>query len=76
VVPREQLWQRADGIARIIAARPAAAVQGTVRAVWESLDATRTQALRTGLAYTEIGNPISMAEVDRATAPRPAWTLR
>jgi enoyl-CoA hydratase/carnithine racemase len=76
VVPREQLWQRADGIARIIAARPAAAVQGTVRAVWESLDATRTQALRTGLSYTEIGNPISMAEVDRATAPRPSWTLR
>ena len=76
VVPREQLWQRADGIARIIAARPAAAVQGTVRAVWESLDVTRTQALRTGLAYTEIGNPIGTAEVDRATAPRPAWTLR
>ncbi|MFK4100313.1 enoyl-CoA hydratase/isomerase family protein [Streptomyces sp. NPDC019531] len=76
VLPREQLWDRADGIARIIAAKPAAAIQGTVRAIWESLDATRTQALRTGLSYTQIGNPVGKAEVDRASVPRGRWTLR
>jgi enoyl-CoA hydratase/carnithine racemase len=76
VVPADQLWKRADEIAAIIAAKPPAAVQGTVRAVWESLDATRTQALRTGLSYTQIGNPIGMAEVDRATVRRPQWRLR
>jgi enoyl-CoA hydratase/carnithine racemase len=76
VVPREQLWERAAEIARIIAAKPPAAIQGTVRAIWESLDATRTQALRTGLSYTQIGNPVGKAEVDRSAVPRGQWTLR
>lgn len=76
VLPSEQLWERADEIARIIAAKPPAAIQGTVRAIWESLDATRTQALRTGLSYTQIGNPIGKAEVDRSAVPRRQWTLR
>ena len=76
VVPREQLWEHADGLARIIAAKPPAAIQGTVRAIWESLDSTRTQALRTGLSYTQLGNPIGTAQVDRSQAPRPKWTLR
>ena len=76
VLPGEELWARADEIARIIAAKPPAAIQGTVRAIWESLDSTRTQALRTGLSYTQIGNPIGKAEVDRAAVPRGRWTLR
>jgi enoyl-CoA hydratase/carnithine racemase len=76
VLPREQLWGRADDIAHIIAAKPPAAIQGTVRAIWESLDSTRTQALRTGLSYTQIGNPIGKAEVDRSAVPRGQWTLR
>ncbi|WP_427924734.1 enoyl-CoA hydratase/isomerase family protein [Streptomyces sp. cg40] len=76
VLPGAELWDRADEIARIIAAKPPAAIQGTVRAIWESLDATRTQALRTGLSYTQIGNPVGKAEVDRATVPRGRWTLR
>jgi enoyl-CoA hydratase/carnithine racemase len=76
VLPRARLWDRADEIARVIAAKPPAAIQGTVRAIWESLDATRTQALRTGLSYTQLGNPIGKAEVDRAAVPRGKWTLR
>ena len=76
VLPRPELWSRADEIARIIASKPAAAIQGTVRAIWESLDSTRTQALRTGLSYTQLGNPIGQEQVDRATTPRPKWTLR
>ncbi|MFE2416158.1 enoyl-CoA hydratase/isomerase family protein [Streptomyces hokutonensis] len=76
VLPGGQLWDRADEIARVIAAKPPAAIQGTVRAIWESLDATRTQALRTGLSYTQIGNPVGKAEVDRAAVPRGRWTLR
>ncbi|MBK3563076.1 MULTISPECIES: enoyl-CoA hydratase/isomerase family protein [unclassified Streptomyces] len=76
VLPGAELWKRADEIARIIAAKPPAAIQGTVRAIWESLDSTRTQALRTGLSYTQIGNPVGKAEVDRAAVPRGRWTLR
>ncbi|MFE7935552.1 enoyl-CoA hydratase/isomerase family protein [Streptomyces sp. NPDC057456] len=76
VVEREHLWGRADEIARIIAAKPPAAVQGTVRAIWESLDSTRTQALRTGLSYTQLGNPVGKAGIDRSAVPRGRWTLR
>lgn len=76
VLPRAGLWERADEIARTIAAKPPAAIQGTVRAIWESLDSTRTQALRTGLSYTQLGNPIGKAEVDRSAVPRREWTLR
>jgi enoyl-CoA hydratase/carnithine racemase len=76
VLPRAELWVRADEIARVIAAKPPAAIQGTVRAIWESLDATRTQALRTGLSYTQLGNPLGKAEVDRASVRRGQWTLR
>jgi enoyl-CoA hydratase/carnithine racemase len=76
VVPREQLWDRADQLARIIASKPPAAIQGTVRAIWESLDSTRTQALRHGLSYTQIGNPIGIAQVDRASVGRGDWHVR
>jgi enoyl-CoA hydratase/carnithine racemase len=76
IVPREELWKRADEIAGLIAAKPPAAIQGTVRAIWESLDSTRTQALRTGLSYTQIGNPVGQAEVERSSVPRRTWTRR
>lgn len=76
VVPRAELWDRAQALAEIIAAKPAAAIQGTVKAIWESLDMTRSQALQVGLQYTQLGNPIGTAEVDRATIARPQWTLR
>ncbi|WP_416967997.1 enoyl-CoA hydratase/isomerase family protein [Streptomyces sp. 4F14] len=76
VVERGELWARADEIARIIAAKPPAVIQGTVRAIWESLDATRTQALRTGLSYTQIGNPVGKAQVERSAVERGRWTLR
>ncbi|MBB3665591.1 enoyl-CoA hydratase/carnithine racemase [Prauserella sediminis] len=76
VVRPSALWKRAAEIAETVAAKPPAAVQGTVRAVWESLDSARTQALRTGLSYTQIGNPIGMAQVDRASVRRSDWHLR
>ena len=63
-------------LAAIIAAKPPAAIQGTVKAIWQSLDMGRNQALAMGVSYTLIGNPIGTAEVDRATATRPEWTLR
>ena len=65
VVPLDGLWSRAQALAEIIAAKPPAAIQGTVRAIWESLDMTRTTALQTALKYTQVGNPIGTAQVDR-----------
>jgi enoyl-CoA hydratase/carnithine racemase len=70
VVERPLLWDRAHEIARAIAQKPTAATQGTVRAIWESLDKPYRAALEQGLAYTRIGNPIGSAEVDRSAAPR------
>jgi enoyl-CoA hydratase/carnithine racemase len=76
VVTREQLRERAAEIARTIAAKPPAAVQGTVKAIWESLDMSRSGALQTGLTYTQLGNPIGTAQVDRAGFEKPQWKLR
>jgi E-phenylitaconyl-CoA hydratase len=57
VVPRAELRDRARAIAASIAARNPQAIQGTVRAIWESLDMTRSTALQNGMSYTHIGNP-------------------
>ena len=56
VVTREQLRERAREIAVSIARRNPKAIQGTIRAIWESLDMTRTAAIQNGLSYTQIGN--------------------
>jgi enoyl-CoA hydratase/carnithine racemase len=76
VVPREELWDRAHELASLMAAKPAAAIQGTVKAIWESLDMTRSQALQIGLSYTQLGNPIGTAEIDRGAATRPKPRIR
>ena len=55
--PAAELRDRAHALAASIAARDPMAIQGTVRAIWESLDMTRTMALQNGMAYTHIGNP-------------------
>jgi hypothetical protein len=64
------LWDRAHEIAAGIARKPTAATQGTVRAIWESLDRPYRAAMDQGLLYTRVGNPIGMAEVSRKTPVR------
>jgi enoyl-CoA hydratase/carnithine racemase len=69
IVARDELWTRADQLARTIAAFPAAATQGTVRAIWESLDKPYRAAVDQGLMYTRLGNPLGAAELDGAPVP-------
>ncbi|MCU1603037.1 MAG: dpgD 1 [Frankiales bacterium] len=76
LVPYAGLWGRAAQIAAIIAAKPPVATQGTVRAIWESLDLPRSVAQAQGLGYTQLGNPVGMAQVERDGFTRPSWTLR
>ena len=57
LAPRADLRARAHEVAASIASRDSISIQGTVRAIWESLDMTRTMALHNGMAYTHIGNP-------------------
>ncbi len=72
VVARDDLRSRAQAIATSIAARNPIAVQGTVRAIWESLDMNRTMAIQNGMAYTHIGNQgrtVAGARPDRPAPP-------
>ena len=70
VVERDRLWARAHEIAALIAEKPSAATQGTVRAIWESLDRPYRAAMEQGLIYTRLGNPIGKAEAARAPQPK------
>ncbi len=56
IVPRDQLRERGQEIAQTIARRNPKAIQGTIRAIWESMEMPRTTALHNGLSYTLIGN--------------------
>jgi enoyl-CoA hydratase/carnithine racemase len=76
VVPRATLWARAHEIAAGFARKPSAATEGTVRAIWESLDRPYRAAMQQGLIYTRLGNPIGAAEVAEKGADRPEPRLR
>ena len=56
VTSRDDLRARARTIALSIAGRNPKAIQGTIRAIWESLDMNRSTALLNGVSYTLIGN--------------------
>ena len=63
VTAREDLWSRAHEIAATIANKPPTATQGTVKAIWESLDKPYRAAMDRGLIYTRLGNPIAKQEL-------------
>ncbi len=66
VLPLDSLYERATELAETIAAKPTAATQGSLKALWQSLDMPRSVALATGLKYCLVGNPIGVPQVDRA----------
>ena len=75
VVERDKLHERAHEIAARIAEKPAMAIQGSVRAIWESLNLHRNAALERGMLYPLLGVE-GKKEVDRATTKTPDWKLR
>ncbi len=76
IVERSTLWDRAHEIAAAIARYPASATQGTVKAIWESLDRPYRAAMDQGLLYTRVGNPIGLAEVIERGAEKRQPRLR
>lgn len=76
VVASGQLWDRAHEIAATIAAKPPTATQGTVKAIWESLDKPYRAALEQGLIYTRLGNPLGTAELAAQKTPGDGATKR
>jgi enoyl-CoA hydratase/carnithine racemase len=71
IVERAALWDRAHELAAGIAAKPSIATQGTVRAIWESLDRPYRAAMEQGLIYTRLANPVGMAEAAGNGTPAP-----
>jgi enoyl-CoA hydratase/carnithine racemase len=77
VVSVDRLWARAHEIAAAIAAKPPSATQGTVKAIWESLDKPYRAAMEQNLIYTRLGNPLGQAELaGRSPGDRPTPRLR
>jgi len=76
VVSRRDLWNRAHEIAAIIADKPSVATQGTVRAVWGSLDQGRTQAMDAGLSFVQLGKPLGGEAAARQEGRRPQPRIR
>jgi enoyl-CoA hydratase/carnithine racemase len=63
IVAPQALWTRAHEIAATIAAKPPSATQGTVKAIWESLEKPYRAAMEQNLIYTRLGNPLGKAEL-------------
>ena len=75
VVTPAALWSRAGEIAAQIARRDPIAIQGTVRAIWESLEMPPAMAKHNGLLYTHIGNKPPGERLVQPRSDRPP-TLR
>jgi enoyl-CoA hydratase/carnithine racemase len=79
VVPRDELRERAEWAARVIADSPALVVQGTMRALWTALEVSRKQAIDLANLFTRIGSDAAAFREgqDRfASGQRPEWRLR
>ena len=79
VVPGDELMERAEWAARVIADSPPLAIQGTMRALWTALEVSRSQAIELAALYTRIGSDADAfkAGQDRfASGKRPEWRLR
>jgi enoyl-CoA hydratase/carnithine racemase len=76
VVERDALWQRAHEIAAGIARFSTSATQGTVRAIWESLDRPYRAAMQQGLIYTRIANPLVQQAISERAVERREPRLR
>jgi enoyl-CoA hydratase/carnithine racemase len=69
VVPRADLWDRAHTLARRLADKAPLAVQGTVKAVWDSFHMSAAGAREIPLHYPQLGNPLSKQEFGPGERP-------
>lgn len=66
-----RLWERATTLAGRLAAKPPLAVQGTVKAVWDSLSMSPHAAREVPLIYPQLTNPMSQTEFVAGPAVEP-----
>jgi enoyl-CoA hydratase/carnithine racemase len=78
VVPADQLLERALWIAEAIAASPALAIQGTLRAAWMAHETSRREALKEVSAVVVLGTAYENIDEGEATfhGERGEWELR
>ena len=76
IVPKDDLWARAHELAGFIASKHPIAIQGSVKAIWESLSMPFNVALDQAIKYPQIGNPIATAGRDRKSMNRAPYALR
>ena len=74
VVPRGELLERVHTLARRLADKPPLAVQGTVKAVWDSFHMSAAGAREIPLHYPQLGNP--MSKLDFGSGDRPTFETR
>jgi enoyl-CoA hydratase/carnithine racemase len=76
VCTREALWSRAQELARCIAAKSPTAIQGTVRALWESQSLPRSLAVANAHKFTQLGNLPENRTFNPSDAPKVIPHLR
>jgi enoyl-CoA hydratase/carnithine racemase len=59
---RAEVWARAQVLAERLAAKPPLAVQGSVKAIWDSLSMSPHAAREVPLVYPQLTNPTSQTE--------------
>jgi enoyl-CoA hydratase/carnithine racemase len=74
VLPSAQLRPRAHALALRLAAKPPLAVQGTVKAIWDSLHMSAHGGRDIPLHYPQLANPLSAIEFE--AGPRPPHETR
>jgi enoyl-CoA hydratase/carnithine racemase len=78
VVPKQELHERAEWAARVIADAPELGIQGTVRALWTGLELSRRQAIEVANFIIRIGSDPRelMKGQERFSGARKEWRLR
>ena len=66
-----ELWNRAQVLAQRLADKPPLAIQGTVKAVWDSLSMSPQAAREVPLVYPQLTNPLSQTEFKPGTSTEP-----
>lgn len=79
VVPRDELVERAQAVAQVIADSPPLVVQGTMRALWTAFDTNRSQAIDLANLFTRIGSDAAAFKAGQerfASGQRPQSWIR
>jgi len=76
IVGPSQLRDRAHELARRLAEKSPIAMQGTVKAIWQSLDMSASGTCTIPQIYPQLGNPLSRTPMPPSRAQRSKFAIR